>query len=219
MAGIIASSATKVMLSGDTAADKVVTGYIVSESIALSTHPTGTAWSWGIAKPSGATVRSNLSATDTAAPSFVPDEEGYWVVTVTVDGTTTYVIRIAVLAVSQATITQAMRCSPVAEATVPAPPVGEALFFSEEKGRWCVKDSSDAVRDLDPGARTGTFTLSTGTATITDSSVTANTIVVPNCTTASTRGTLTYAVTPGTKIDITSSEGADASDYSYVLIA
>lgn len=218
MAGILANSVTQTMGSGDTAADKTVTGYLINEAIALSTFPAGTAWLWGIAKPSGATVRSNLNATSVAAPAFVPDAEGWWTITCTVDSTTTYVIRISVLALTQTTIAQAWRTSPVADATVPDPPAGEALFFSKDVGRWRAKDSSGTVRDVDPGARTGTLTMSGGTGTITDASVTANTVVALNCTTATDRGTLTFATTPGTNIVATSSDGSDASIYKYALI-
>ena len=41
MAGILANSATSTMASGDTAVDKIVSGYITNERIALSITPSG----------------------------------------------------------------------------------------------------------------------------------------------------------------------------------
>ncbi len=137
------------MLSGDTAVDKIVSGYITNERIALTVTPTGSSYVWSIAKPSGATLRSDLSAVNVAGPSFVPEVHGIWTISVVIDSTTTYVIRIAVAAITQTTISQAFRCSPVADDTVPAPPVGEALFFSADALRWRTKNSAGVVRDLD----------------------------------------------------------------------
>jgi hypothetical protein len=218
MAGIMANSASKTMLAGATSADNSVSGYITNEQITLSVTPTGSAYVWGLAKPSGSTARSVLSSSTGATPLVTPDVAGYYTVTCVVDSTTTYVLRISVAAVSITTIAQAFRCQPVANSTVPTPSTGESLYFSDDVDRLVVKTSAGVVREVDPGARTGTFTLSSGAATITDSSVTAATIVAANCTSASSRGTLTYTITPGTSIAVASSDGADASVYLYALI-
>src|SRR3990167_2773526 len=105
MAGILASSASETMTSGDTAADNTHTGYLVAEQVTLATYPTGASYSWGLAKPSGATVRSDLSATTGAGPVFTPDVAGYWTITCTVASTTAYVLRIAVVDAAPRTVT------------------------------------------------------------------------------------------------------------------
>ena len=217
MAGITANSATVTMGGGDTSADNTQDGFLVGEQITLATSPTGDAYSWGIAKPSGSTARAALSSLTAASPTFTPDAAGYYVLTVTVDGSTDYVLRLNVTAVTQVTTAEAQRFPPKAVATVPAPASGLALF-ADASGRLSRKESDSTVRIVDPTARVGTFTLSSGAATVNDTSVTANSVVVHNCTTASNRGTLVFTFTPGSGFSVASSDGSDASAYRYALV-
>src|SRR4051812_7778318 len=98
------------MLSGATAADNAVSGYITNERITLSISPTGTDYVWGQAIPAGSAIaRSGLTADDTATTTFIPDAAGEYVVTCTVDSTTTYVIRISVTRTAVSTSSEALR--------------------------------------------------------------------------------------------------------------
>ena len=74
------------------------------------------------------------------------------------------------------------------------------------------------MRDLDPGARTGTFTLAAGAATVVDTSVTASTVMVASLVTATNNGTLTFTYNTGVSVTIASSDGIDASVYRFALI-
>jgi hypothetical protein len=218
MAGITANSASVTMESGDTAADNTFDGFILNEQITLATSPTGSTYSWGLARPSGATSRSDLSSSTAATPRFIPDAAGYYVITCTVDSNTDYILRISVTASAATTVTEALRLPPKAAGTVTTPTTGFAVFNDSAVDRLRKKDSSGTVTDVDPGARTGTFTLSSGAATISDTSVTANTVIAVACTSASSRGTLTYTFNAGTSVVVASSDGSDGSAYRYALI-
>lgn len=147
------------MVSGDTAADKSVSGYVTNEAVTLSTTPTGSTYSWGISLPTGATARANISDSTAATPSFTPDRAGYYVVTCVVDSTTTYVIRISVTQVAITTSYEAIRFSPKAAASVPTPSVGEAAFVnSSDSNLLTRKNSSGALQALENRALTPTDT-------------------------------------------------------------
>lgn len=148
MAGILANSATKTMTDGDTAVDKAVSGYLRNEQITLTATGSPSSHSWGIAKPSGSTARSNLNDDDVAQVVFTPDEPGYYVITCLVDGTTEYVIRIAVIDVVTLTSREGLRLTPIAEASVPAPALGAVLFWSEDSDALKQKLSDGTVETI-----------------------------------------------------------------------
>jgi len=220
MAGILANSASETMVAGDTAADNSRSGYVVGEQITLSTTPTGTTYSWSLAKPSGATSRSNLSDETAAGPVFVPDYAGTWTITCIVDGATTYVLRVTATAVAITSVANAHRFSPTTNNSIPAPALGLTLFCSSDaNSQLRVKNSAGAVLTLDAAsARTGTFVLSAGTVTVANTSVSSTTTVVANCTTASNQGQLRYTFNAGVGFTVTSDNPADASAYRYALI-
>ena len=220
MAGILANSASETMVAGDTAADNSRSGYVVGEQITLSTTPVGTTYSWGLAKPGGATSRSDLSDTNTASPTFVPDYAGTWTITCVVDGSTTYVLRVTATAIAITSVANAHRFSPTTNNSVPSPALGLTLFCSSDASNLLrVKNASGAVLALDAAsARTGTFVLSAGTATVANTSVSSTTTVIANCTTASNQGQLRYTFNAGVGFTVTSDDPADASSYRYALI-
>jgi hypothetical protein len=136
------------MLAAETAADKAVSGYITLEEIALATTPTGTAYSWSIAKPSAATSRSDLDSTTDAGPAFTPDVEGYYTISCVVDSATTYIIRIAVALVASVSTLTTVRFIPVANASVPTPATGRTVYFSIESAALVEKRSDGTVHLL-----------------------------------------------------------------------
>lgn len=219
MAGILANSASVTMTSGDTALDNTKAGYVVGEQITLSTTPTGATYSWGLAKPEGATSRSNLSDSTSASVVFVPDYAGTWTVTCVVDSTT-YVLRLTATAVAITSVANAHRFSPTTNTSIPAPSLGLTLFCSSDaSNKLRVKNTSGTVLPLDAASsRTGSFALSAGSATIADTSVTASTCIVASCTNASNRGDLSFTFSAGVGVTVTSTNVADASSYRYALI-
>lgn len=161
MAGILANAASATMVSGDSAADKSVAGYVVNESIALSVTPTGTTYVWTMSKPSGATSRSDLTDDTAATCSFTPDTSGVWLVSLVVDSTTTYVIRIAATATAVSFTYEALRFTPKLNSTVPTPSVGAAVFQSSDSGLLSRKSTAGVTRSLEPRAFTPTSTADT----------------------------------------------------------
>jgi hypothetical protein len=149
MAGILCNSSSQTMVSGDTSPDKSVTGYARNERITLTTYPTGTTYSWSLTLPASSSTAALTDDTD-AAPSFVPDTAGTYLVSVDVDGTT-YVIRIGVLAVSVSTPTETIHFEPMADAQVPAPSMGLNVFYSTTQGALASKNPAGAVAPLDTG--------------------------------------------------------------------
>lgn len=220
MAGILANSASVTMTAGDTLTDNTRAGYVVNEQVTLSTTPTGTTYVWSMAKPSGATSRSDLSDTSSASVTFVPDYAGTWTITCIVDGATTYVLRITATAVAITSVANAHRFSPVTNNSIPSPATGLTLFCSSDASNQLrVKNTSGAVLSLDAvSSRVGTFAMTGGSATVANTSVSASTVVVANCTSANNQGLLRYTFTAGVGFTITSSNAADASSYRYALI-
>jgi hypothetical protein len=149
MAGIRANSASVTMTSD--AVDNTQAGYVTNEQITLLTNPTGSSWSWGLAKPSGATSRSDLSGTTAAGPTFTPDVAGTWTITCTVDSSTVYTLRVTVTAVAVTSVANGHRFSPVANASIPTPALGETLFVSTTDG-LATKDTTGAVTGISASA-------------------------------------------------------------------
>lgn len=146
--GILANSASVTMTSSSS--DAVSTGYVLGEQIALTTNPTGSTYAWSTTIPNNsAPARSALSAASGASVTFVPDADGIYLVSCTVDGTTTYVIRVTVVNVAFSTVTQAIRLSPVEDNAVPAPAAGRTLYFSATQDAVVLKDASNRVFIVD----------------------------------------------------------------------
>lgn len=147
MAGIMANSVSATMVSGDTAADKSVSGYLTKEAISLSVTG-GSTFSWSLSKPtaSGSTVA--LKTPTAASSGFSPDVEGYYVVTCLVDGTTLYVLRLATADVSPVGTMTALRLIPVANATIPTPVAGATIFYSIEEDAVAKKLPNGTVTAL-----------------------------------------------------------------------
>lgn len=129
MAGIVAVSATTDNI-GSTSPDQNLSGYVTREQITLSTDPTGSSYRWAITKPSGS-ARSALSNKNSASPTFTPDVTGYYVISVTVDESTTYVARIAAVETST-TVLGAVNSLPLADATVNTPRTGTTVYHSSD---------------------------------------------------------------------------------------
>lgn len=149
MAGILANSASKTMVSGDTSVDDSETGYLAREAITLSTTGTPTTRLWALAKPSGSGSLCVLSSDTGATPTFTPDVEGYYVVTCLIDGVTLYILRIAVASVANISTLTAFRLLPVANATVPTPASGATVFYSTDESGLAAKLSDGSVVTLD----------------------------------------------------------------------
>lgn len=222
MAGIIGNSVSVTMTSGDTAADKNQAGYVAGEQVTLSVvhGSTPAAYQWGVALPSGATsTRVAISDATAASPTFTPQTnvDGYYVITCVVDNTTSYVLRLAVVRSTYTTLSGALRMLPKTAASVPAPPTGYTYFVDSDTGLRSRKDSSGNVVVVDP--RTGTVTLASGAATITDyaATITATTVLSLTPVTRTDSGNLTATRNVGTSFAIASDNGADASVYLFSM--
>lgn len=159
MAGIKANSVSVSMLDGDTAVDQAKAGYVTAEQVTLTTTPTGASYSWALSTPAGSTARADLSSTTAAGPVFTPDVAGYYVVTVTVGGSTAYILRLSVTQVAAVDTYEAVRFAPKAPTAVPTPPLGEAMFFSSTDARLVSKDTSGVVRPH--ASRLASYTVAT----------------------------------------------------------
>lgn len=150
MAGIIATSASKTMSAGETAADDAESGYITAENIALSVTPSGTTYSWNLSIPTAsAPARSRLSADDEATSRFTPDVPGTYVVTCLVDGVTFYVLRLSVTSLSVSQLVEAIRFSPMPDLSVPTPAAGRIMYYSIEQDTMVLKDANGDLFELD----------------------------------------------------------------------
>jgi hypothetical protein len=218
MAGILANSPSATMVAGDTAVDNTRVGYLVGEQVTLSVTPAGSIFSWGLAKPGGATVRSDLNATNLPSVVLVPDIEGFWTITATVDSTINYVLRLDIADQTPNSLTGALRFLERTGASIVVGPSGETMFFDSTLTRYRSKQSNGTIRDIDAGARTGSFTLSSGAVTVADTSVTANSVIAHMCTAAVNRGDLTFTLSAGVNFSVASTDGTDASTYRFAII-
>ena len=144
MAGILANSASKQMVSGNS--PETVIGYVAKEQITLSVTPTATAWTWAMSIPSGsAAAKSALSSTSVASPTFTPDVGGIYTVTFS-SGATSYSLGITVVAPSVSVPVNAILMMPVADASVTAPTIGLKLYCSSTQSNvLCIKNTSGTV--------------------------------------------------------------------------
>lgn len=149
MAGIQAVSASKT--HDDSGADVSATGFIVGERIALATDPAGTSHAWSLSAPSdSAPARSALDDDDDATPSFIPDVPGYYVVSVTLNGSTLYVLRIAVVSTATVRIGEVQHMLPIADSQVTTPQTGFAFYCgSDHSSLPCIKKSDGTVHTVD----------------------------------------------------------------------
>lgn len=145
MSGILANSVSKTMVAGDTAADNTTSGFIALEEVALSTTGTPVSYLWGLSKPSGSTARCALNSTTAASPVFTPDVQGYYVVTCVIDGTTTYILRVAVAQVADVTSLTTIRFLPIADASVPTPATGRTVYYSSTQSAMVEKRPDGTV--------------------------------------------------------------------------
>ena len=148
MAGIKANSATKTMGDGDTAVDKVVTGYLAGEQITLSVTGSPSSREWGQALPSGSTIaRSGLSSETAASPRFTPDVAGYYVITCKADGTD-YVLRIQVLDTAIVSVRDVTRLRKLTDGQVATPPEGTIHLYVDTTDTLKFKDSGGTVHTV-----------------------------------------------------------------------
>jgi len=150
VSGIIASSATKTMVSGDTSADNTSSGYITNEQITLTVtdaSPSSIRWVQAIPSASSAS-RSALDDDDVATVKFTPDVGGFYTITCVVDGTT-YVLRISVSAVAQNTLEGSLGLQPLTDAQVPTPSSGVNLYYSSTQSALAIKDSAGSISTID----------------------------------------------------------------------
>jgi hypothetical protein len=137
------------MLAGATSADNAVGGRVTGEQITLTVSPSGTDYEWSQAIPSSSTAaRSALSVTTGASVTFTPDTAGVFTIVCVVDSTTTYVLRITVTSTAISQLAEAIRQTPKADATVPAPALGLMQYFSDEHQTFCAKNPLDLIIPL-----------------------------------------------------------------------
>lgn len=149
MAGILAISAS--VPTPGTAPSNVVAGYVTGEQIALSTTPTGSAYTWSLSFPAGSTpLRAGLTAATGATSAFTPDVVGEYVVGCVVDDTTTYVVRLSVTAATVTTVSGATRYLPVTDSSVAAPATGCVLYLSSSTtpNKLSVKFPDNSIQRL-----------------------------------------------------------------------
>lgn len=167
MPGITAVSASATLAAAATSTDNSSSGWITGERIVLGVTPTGSEYVWGQSVPSSSsTARSALDSTTSATPVFIADVGGIYILTVTVDKLTSYTLKLTVQNVSVAEPEEAVRWSPRLDATIPAPTLGLATYFSGTFGNLACKDASARVWPLLRGAMGTSLTDANQTLTV-----------------------------------------------------
>lgn len=150
MAGITATSASANVSSPSP--DNTASNYVTGERVTLGTTPSGSSFQWDLSAPSGSSIaRSALDNDTDAAPTFVPDVGGTYTITCLVDGVTTYALRITVQSVSISEPVEAVRFSPRADTTIPAPAAGVTMYYSSTHSALVVKDAANVVKPVTLG--------------------------------------------------------------------
>ncbi len=147
MAGIGAVSATKTHAAAG--ADVNATGFVTKEQIALTADISGSGYAWAVSIPADSGPnQSALDDDESATPKFTPDVPGYYTITVVVDGATTYVLRLAVVAAAVASQAQGINLLPLADSQVPTPQTGVTIYYSTDLGAPAKKNTSGTVSAL-----------------------------------------------------------------------
>ena len=136
MAGIIAYSATVPMDGSETQPTGLVRGgYSRDEEILLSTTPAMAEYEWSVARPDGSSsARAYFSSTTDAAPTFRPDVNGSFVVSV-IDGVNPpYSITLSVTTVAPMETVSHTRLLPLHPDQVPVTPGGTTEFLDPTTG-------------------------------------------------------------------------------------
>lgn len=142
MAGIIAISVTKTHT--DSGADVATSGFLKNERITLSAVPPGAGRVWSLSAPSASSPASSaLDDDQDTNPAFTPDVAGYYTVSVLIDGTTTYVLRISVSPIAVARQAEAINFQPLEDSQVPAPTIGRTVYCSATQGGVLVEKRPD----------------------------------------------------------------------------
>lgn len=137
------------MVSGDTSADNNVSGYARAESITLSITEASATYAWALSKPAASTAACELTDDTIAAPKFVPDVPGDYLVTVTT-AATSYVLRISVVDLGDIVPLEIIRWSPLNPASVPTPSGNEKyMFLDSTTGELSLKDDTGTVTSLE----------------------------------------------------------------------
>lgn len=148
MAGITAQSATKTLAAGDTTPDNIVSGFVTKEQITFGVTGSPTTLVWSLAKPSSSGTAASLDTTTGSTPLLTPDVEGYFTVSVLVDGVTTYVLRVGVVSVVNASTISALRFLPMLNAQVPVPQTGATQFYSLDLDAMALKYPDNSVEEI-----------------------------------------------------------------------
>lgn len=159
MSGILAQSASQTMTSGDTAADKSISGYIRNERITFGVTPLATtSYLWSLGLPSGSSsAKAYLTDTTGSAPALVPDRGGTYTISCVVDGTTTYAMRLTALDTASSEPAEALRFTPRADAQVGTPSLGAAVYWSSTQNALALKYPDGSVHTVPTGAPMGTI--------------------------------------------------------------
>ena len=138
------------MLDGDTQPDQNVVGYATAEQVTLTVFPAPTTTAvYELSAPTNSALAA-ISVIDDVSARFIPDLQGLYVVTATVDGSTEYVIRLSVSQFGVVTLREALLFPPVDPTNIAAPQVGRVLFSdSTNSGNLSVKLPNDTVVDLE----------------------------------------------------------------------
>jgi hypothetical protein len=147
MAGIGAQSVTKTHAASGS--DVAVSGFLKNEQIRLYVDGGASSYAWSIAVPSdSAPGRSALDSSTDATPAFTPDVAGFYTVAVVVNGSTSYVLRVAVAPVAIVRVAEGLNLMPLADAQVPTPQLGVTLYYSTDASAAVLKDTTGTVTPL-----------------------------------------------------------------------
>ncbi len=148
MAGITAQSATKTHAAGSTSADLAVSGFVTKEQISLGVTGTPGTCQWSLSKPSNSGSGCALDTPNQIICKFSPDVDGLYTVSCLVDGVTTYVLRIAVLNISNISFLSVVHLLPCTDSQVPIPRSGIMLYFSSNTNLLSIKKSDGSIDEV-----------------------------------------------------------------------
>lgn len=148
MAGITAQSATKTLAADDTTEDNTVTGFVTKEQIVFGVTGTPASVLWSISKPSASGSACDLDTRTGLTPVLTPDVADYYTIHCLVDGTTSYILRMAIVSTANASTISALRWLPMSNAQIPAPPTGATQFYSTDLDAMAFKYPDDSVEEI-----------------------------------------------------------------------
>ena len=130
MSGITAISPNGLVDAGSSSPVNTASGFLTKEQISFGLTGSPMSAIWSLSKPSTSGSACSIIGASSLNPVLTPDTEGVYVVSCLVDGSTTYVLTLSIVASSSVSTISALHLLPADPVQIPTPRSGATVFFN-----------------------------------------------------------------------------------------